>query len=189
MTILTLDQDISAFKLSDGATIHAFLPDTVNCRQVIYIPSDVEPSEDDYQTKGVPGIDEFDPLLRVAGQDILITQSGDLVVTPDGDTPVAQGLTNITQYVRIALSVPKGTLLHHPDFGLAVPIGVNTADLDPEELADAARDLFEGDSTFTGLQSVAVSKSGPSATLALSVGVRGVSKFIPISVDVQRSTK
>lgn len=188
MTNITLDQDISIYKLSDGAVIHAYLPDTVNCRQVIYIPSDVEPDENDYQTKEIPGIDEFDPLLRVAGMDLLLNPMGDLVVTPEGDTPVAQGLTNITQYIRIALAVPKGALLHHPEFGLDIPVGVNTADLDPHQLIDATRDLFDNDSTFSGIQSVAVSKNGPGATLAVSVGIRGVSKYIPVSVDVHRQT-
>jgi len=189
MTIITMDQNVSGFKLADKSFIHAYLPDTVNCRQVIYIPSDTEPSEDDYKTKSIPDLHEFDSLLAVAGMDLLLSPSGDLVVTPEGDTPTAQGLGNIVQYTRIALSTPKGSLLHHPEFGLDIPVGVSTADLDVKELAAAARDLFEGDSTFTGVSSVAISKAGPVASIAMSVGVRGISQYIPVSVDCPRSLK
>lgn len=184
MAVVYVDKDVSLYKASDGAAIHGFLPDTVNSRRVIYIPSSIEPAESDYQTKGVPGVDELDPLIRVAGMDLLLTPTGDLVMTPDGDTPVAVGLTNIVQQVRIALGVTRGSLLHHPEFGLDVPIGTNTADLDPEELSNAARDMFADDPTFAGVESVAVQKVGPVATLAVNVAIAGYDKLIPVSVDV-----
>lgn len=184
MTVITLDKDVSLYKLNNDAALHAFLPDTVNSRQTIYIPSNREAAEGDYHTKGIPGVDEFDPLVRVAGIDLLLTPTGDLVMTPEGDTPFATGLTNIVQQVRIALSVPRGSLLHHPDFGLDIPVGSSNADLDAEELADAAREMFGDDPTFAGVQSVAIEKRGPVATMAVQVAINGFDKLVPVGVEI-----
>lgn len=183
--LIELDQDTTAYKLANSAKLHFYTPDTVNSRQVIYIPSDEAPGPDDYRAIGIPTATEFDPLIRVAGADLLLTQQNDLVLTPDGDTPIAQGLTNITQYVKIALGIPKGTLLHHPDFGIALPIGVNTADLDPTQLIEATKDLFNDDPTFTGVQAATVVKKGGAVTLAVSTGVRGINQFVPVAVDLK----
>lgn len=183
--ILTLDgdPDLHQFTTAASARLEAFLPGTVNSQQVIYIPSDVEAPEDP-GTKAVPGVDVFDPLLKVGGVDLLLTPDGDLAITPDGDCRLAYGLTNIIQTIKLALTTPKGALLQHPDFGLGLPLGVSTADVDAEEFLKAAKDLFARDPMFSGVRAATVIKEGSVLKLTLDVGIAGASQFIPVTVAI-----
>lgn len=184
--VITLDgeADLQSFTTYLNAKIQAFLPGTVNSGQVLYIPSDAEPRDQDFQTKSVPGLDIYDPLISVAGTDLLLTPSGDLAITPDGDCRVAVGLQNIVQTVRLALATPQGALLQHPQYGLKIPVGASTAEIDAEDLMRQAVNLFAGDSTFTGVRSAGVQKIGNTVTLTLEIGVAGIQKFVPISINV-----
>lgn len=184
-TILTLDGDpVDQFKTADKASLHAFLPDTVNSQMLIYIPSDQEPGDEGYATKAIPGINQFDPLLRVAGVDFLLDDRNDLILTPDGDNRWSYGLTNIVQTARIRLGIPLGSLLHHPQIGIPKIFGRSTADVDAGAVATAAQHLFDDDPAFTGVQGVQVVKSGPAAQLIMSVGVRGQSRYVPLVLDL-----
>ncbi|WNM70261.1 baseplate assembly protein [Myxococcus phage Mx1] len=184
--VVTLDglPDLHRYTTEDRACIQAFLPGTVNSQQIIYIPSDSEASTDP-RTKEVPGVDAFDPLLNIAGIDLLLTQDGDLAITPDGDCKLAYGLTNIVQTVRLVLATRKGQVLHHPEYGLALPVGVSTADVNPEDLIRRAKELFANDPMFSGVRGAAVQKEGPVLRLTLEVGVAGTGQFIPITVAVK----
>lgn len=184
--IITLDgeADLNQFRTSAQAKLEAFLPATVNSQQVIYIPSDVE-TEEDPGTKAVPGVNAFDALLSVGGIDLLLTPDGDLAITPDGDCRLAYGLTNIVQTIKLALSTPKGSLIQHPEYGLALPVGMSTADVDPEELLKSAKELFSQDPMFSGVRSASVTKEGSTVRLTLDIGIAGTSQFIPISVQVR----
>lgn len=186
--ILTLDgeADMDRFDVLAQATLHAFLPDTVNSQMLIYIPSDTEPEEDDYRTKSIPGVDEFDPLIRAGGVDLLLTQNGDLAITPDGDCRLATGLTNLIQRIRTALATPRGSLLHHRDYGLGLEVGASTADLDAKRMLSALQELFRSDPAFSGVSGVAISKVGPVIRVAMSVGIAGTNQTIPVSVDIRR---
>lgn len=186
--ILTLDgdADLDKYKVLAKAYVHAFLPDTVNSQMTIYIPSSQPTSEDDYKTKSIPGLDEQDQYLKLGGVDLLLTQNGDLAITPDGDCKLAVGLTNIIQRLKIALETPRGSLIQHPDFGLNIRPGMSTADLDPNELKDAISTIVRDDGAFSGVQSAAILKQGPVAQIAFSVGIAGTSQFIPVSFQVKK---
>jgi hypothetical protein len=186
-SILGLDgaADLNRYSTLANATLHAFLPDTVNSMMQIYIPSDSPPGDQDYKTKSIPGINYFDPLVEAAGVDILLTEQLDLPMTPDGDSPLAVGLANIVQEARIRLNTPQGTLARHPKFGLAIKPGVSTADVDAQTLLRSCQDLFADDNTFTGVTSASVLKQGPTTTIAIDVGIAGVSQNVPISFKLQ----
>jgi hypothetical protein len=117
MVLLTLDGDgdLDRFTTEGLSTLHAFLPDTVNSQQLIYIPSDQEPSGDDFLTKSIPGVNQFDDLIAVGGVDLLLTQDGDLAITDDGDCRLAIGLTNIIQQVRTAIATPSWLAASPPE--------------------------------------------------------------------------
>lgn len=180
------DPDLAQYTVIDRATMHAFLPDTVNSMQLLYIPSDQEPGGLDHLVKDIPGINQFDPLIRVGGIDLLLTSGGDLVITPDGDAKLAIGLQNILQNVRIKLSVPVGSLLQHPDFGIGIEAGQSTADLDAKQLSQLLTKSFASDPTFSGVGGISVVKNGPTASLSMSLQVAGTSEFIPVSLDIGR---
>lgn len=179
------DADLERFSPLAGAVMHAFLPATVNSMMSLYIPSDNEPSEQDYQTKSIPGLDTSDTLLEVGGVDLLLTESGDLAITPDGDCRLAVGLTNIIQTIRTRLSVAQGSLNRHPDFGLPIKPGMSTADLDAKTLLSAVKNLFADDPTFTGVKGITILKQGNSVTIKMQVGIAGVDKYIPVSFSIQ----
>lgn len=177
--------DLGRYTVMGDATLHAYLPNTVNSQMQIYIPSTDTPAERLLTSKTIPGVDEFDPMINAGGVDLLLTPSGDLAITQDGDCKLAVGLTNLVQRVRIALGTPRGTLPQHPDFGLGLRPGTSTADLTASELLEATKGMFNNDPAFTGVYSASVVKKGPTLSLSVSVGIAGQDIVLPISVDVK----
>lgn len=188
LVAVTVDGDatLSLYTVGAGAIVQAFLPNTVNSQQSLFIPSSDPVNEEDYQLKSVPGVDHFDPYLQVGGIDFLLTATGDLVITPDGDTRLAVGLVNIVQKVRLAFNTPRGTLLHHPEYGFPDLRGESTANISAQDILRICKELFKGDPTFTGVQSAAVLKDGPVVKIAISVGVAGSQQVVPITVEIPR---
>lgn len=180
------DEDLDRFTTMAGAFLHAYLPDTVNSGMQIYIPSTEAVSNDDLTSKAIPGVKDFDGFLEAGGVDLLLTQEGDLAITPDGDCKLAVGLTNLVQRVRIALATPRGSLPQHPSYGLGLRPGMSTADLNAQQLLDATRGLFSDDPSFTGVYAASVQKKGPGVRLSVSVGIAGQDIVLPVAVDVTR---
>jgi nucleoid-associated protein YgaU len=187
-TILTLDgdDDLSKFTTAATAQLQAFLPDTINSQQTIFIPSDTEPEEEDFRVKSIPGVDYFDPLVRSGGIDLLLTNDGDIVITPDGGSRLAVGLTNLIQKVRLVLGTPQGGLLHHPEYGLGLIAGTSTADLSAKDLLVNAKKFFTKDQGFSGVQSASIIKDGNHLSVRLSVGIAATGQFVPIETAIKQ---
>jgi hypothetical protein len=186
--LITLDgdTDLDRFTTFAGSTLHAFLPNTVNSQMMIYIPSDKPTNENYFNTKSIPGINIFDSLIQVGGVDLMLTASGDLAVTQDGDCRLAIGLNNIIQRIRTTLGTRKGSFLQHPEFGLSIRPGTSVADLSATELARLASNLFSNDPSISGVSGVSVQIKGPVATITLAITVAGTNQTIPVSVNIQR---
>ena len=185
--ILTLSggDDLSTYTKAKLSTLHVFLPNTVNSQQQIYIPSDENsPYDDDPQTKGVPGVNEFDPLFRAGGADLLLTQDGDLVVTPDGDCRLAVALTNIVQSCKIRLGLQRGSLRLHPEIGLSVKVGMSTADFTAADLYESVNKLFADDPAIGSVVSTGVEKKGPVAKIGVVLKIADSSTIVPISATI-----
>lgn len=182
--VITVDgeADLQRFKTIEGAYIEAFLPSTVNSQQTIFIPSQHTPS-DDPESKQIPGVDEFDPLLEVGGVDLLLTDSYDLAITNAGDCRLAYGLANIIQIVKIALSTKRGADLQHPTFGFNVSAGTSVADIDVPKLVEAISETFSEDPMFSGVTVTSTKLNGNTLTIDLIVEVVGVSKYIPLTIQ------
>ncbi len=56
-----------------------------------------------------------------------------------------------------------------------------------QDVKRATQDLFKNDPTFTGVQNVSIVNAGNTVTIVLDVGIAGTSKFVPISVQIQRA--
>ncbi len=185
-TVVTLngDPDMGLYKVEDQARLSAFLPDTTNSQQLIYIPSDIEPVDDNAITKAIPGVNEFDPMVAACGVDLLLDSTNDLVITPDGDCRFAAGIQALLQYVRVALAVTRGDLLLHPDFGLPIYVGMSTADLDPSTVLTAVRRMFAEDPSIATVTAVSVVKDGPTATINASIIASGTDRPVPLSFEI-----
>lgn len=178
-------EDLGKYTVMGQAVLHTYLPNTVNSQMQLYVPSTDAPRQDNLTSKTIPGVNEFDPMIEAGGVDLLLTPSGDLAITADGDCKLAVGLPNLVQRVRIALGTPKGTLPQHPDYGLGLIPGTSTADLNASQLLEATRGLFQNDPAFTGVYSATVVKKGPALSLSVNVGIAGQDIVLPVSVDVK----
>lgn len=178
--------DLDRFTFSAESKIRAYLPDTINSQMSLYIPSDQEPSEDNFVTKAIPGVDYFDNLVRIGGISILLDQNNDIVITPDGRSQLAIGLTNIVQKIRVGISTPKGALKTHPNYGLEVQPGASTADASADDVLRSIRNMYSKDPTFSSITSAKVLKKGPVSQISVNVQLAGVNQNIPISINVQR---
>jgi hypothetical protein len=185
--LLTLDgdPDLDRYQTMAQATVTAFLPDTVNSQMMVYIPSETV-TDDEFMTKDIPGVDQFDPLIHAGGVDLLLTQDGDLAVTPDGDCRLAMGVSNLIQRIRVAMETPRGALIHHPEYGFGLNVGVSTADVDVKEVASSLSNMFKSDASFSGVSSVAIAKKGPVLQVSMTVGIAGTQQTLPVTVNIKR---
>ena len=179
------DSDCDRYQPIANASLHAFLPNTINSTQLIYIPSADPVDDTDFRVREIPGIDSLDPLIRVGGVDLLLTQAGDLALTEDGDVPLAQGLTALTQKIRVALATAKGGLWLYPNYGFGLTPGQSTADTGVDAIQKALQDLVAQDPAFTGVYNVKITKSGPGLSLSFAVAVAGVDQLVPVSMNLQ----
>jgi len=187
--VVTVDGDsnLSQYSTLAGASLHAFLPDTVNSMQMLYMPSDLAPPENDDQLKAIPGIDQFDQLLAVGGVDLLLDDDGDLIVTEDGDCRYAVGLANIIQTAKIRLKVPKGSLKRHRGFGIPIRPGQSVADISVSDLLVSVKNLFNDDPSFEGVPNASVVIKGGATAINMSIAIRGQAQTIPLTFNLTKS--
>ena len=178
-----LDRDAAGYVVSDGATLKVFRAGTVNSSTPVWIPSPTAPPEDDVAWRRPTGVDETDPLVRQFGVEPLLDESNDLVVTDSGDTPWATGYTAAIQQVRCVTSVRRGTLPRHEGVGIDYGVGETAADLTVEDLAEQASKILEGDSSFAGVESVAVERVGGTTNLGLTIKLAGSSRVLPVWLE------
>lgn len=183
--ILTLDGDttVEVYKASEHAALRAFLPGTVNSSSLIYIPTPGEPTSQQTDMS-IPGINPMDPLIRLGGIDLLLTDKLDLVVTPNGDNPLSIGMVNMTQTVKLALSTEPGSLLQHPTWGFDARPGDSVADVDLQALIKNLRNIFSGDLDFAGIRSALVQKVGNVLRLDIQLGINGVNRSVPVLLSL-----
>lgn len=175
--------DLAKFQYSDFAKLEAFLPGTVNSKQIIYIPS-ATPVEENGSYMDIPGVDMYDPLIKAAGVDLLLDDTGDFIITPDGDTSLAYGLQNIVQSVKIGFSTEPGQLLQHPTYGAAVRVGSRTSQTELSQLRNSIRSVFADGKIFSGITSLNLEKDGPVVKLTVVAGIKPLGIELPISFTI-----
>lgn len=185
---ITLDgeADLEKYKTNAAAYIHGFLPNTVNSQMVIYIPSASTPDVDDSDRKAIPDVNYYENYIDVSGIDLLLTSTNDLVITSNGETRWAYGITQLTQKARIALSTVQGSLLHHPEYGFGIKVGTSTADAPVSELLAAAKRLFAHDPSFSGVAGASIYKNGNALSINLQLGIANSHSLLPITFDVTK---
>lgn len=178
------DSNLDIYKTLSNASLHTFLPNTVNSQQMIYIPSNQIPREQDFRTGAIPGLNEFNSLIEVGGIDLLLTPKNELIVTPDGDTKWSFGLTNVIQTVRLAFSIRQGTLLQHPEFGFPLTVGSSIADFSSGDVIGALQNMFSNNPTFSGLTAANINLTGGVAQVGIALAISNTGMVLPVSVDL-----
>ena len=184
--VLVLDgqPNLNAFTTLLGANLQAFLPGTVNSQMTLYIPSAQAPAAPEFDTPGIPGLNPFQQYFNLGGVDLLLTSTGDLVITPDGDCRLAIGLTNIIQGAWLAFNTPKGNLKRHPEYGFPQLVGQSIADMSASSVLTTAKALFNGDPTYSGVQYASVNITGNTARLFMGMQLAQTNQILPIAFDL-----
>ncbi len=184
-SVITLngDPDLEDYHYLAGAYLHAFLPGTVNSQMSIYIPSSTPVDDDTYQTKDIPGLEDFDPIIAAGGVDLLLTNDNDLVITTDGDARLAIGLSNIIQRIRVMLSVTKGTLNQHPEFGLPLAVGASLAEMSAKDIAESIKGMFNSIPSWSA-RDIQVNITGPTCKIGFNVYVPGTGQLLPVFFEI-----
>lgn len=175
--------DLDRFTLIKEPKIHAFLPDTTNSTQWIYIPGS-ENVQSDWLTKDIPGIDAFDPYVRRGGVSLLLDSGGDLVITSTG-TRLISGLANAIQRVKIGFGTQRGTLLQHPEFGFGFSAGTSSADISAQDILTSAKSFIANERIFSGVDSATIKVLGNAMFATVSVRLASNSSSVPITVQIR----
>ncbi len=183
--IVTLDgtTSLTPFTVAAEAQLQFFTPNTVNSQKSLYIPSD-QPSLQPFDTKDIPGVDQFDPLINLAGLALAVDNKNDLIFSPSGRSQLAVGLQNVVQKVRLYLGTPLGSILQYPALGFSIKIGANLSEVNAQQILDQAKKLFSSDPTFSGIRSGSVQLRGPALIIQLDIGLAGLNTFLPVSIQI-----
>ena len=187
ISTLKLSDVVDSYKVADKAVLEAFLSGTICSRNLIWLPSDVEPLDpESVVTKDIVGVDVTDPMVSVGGVDLLLGSDLDLVLV-DGDLRYAIGLANIVQWVKSTISIEKGELIQHRDIGMPLSIGLSLADFSAAATVAAIRKQLSQDSTFSRVDRIVVNQNGNAVSIDISAVVAGTSRPLPLSYGLDLS--
>jgi hypothetical protein len=185
VSTVKLSDTTEAYRTADNAVLEAFLTGTVCSRNLIWMPSDVEPLDPDSTvTKDILGVNVEDPMVSIGGVDLMLGADLDLVLV-DGELRYAVGLANIVQWVRGVLSIEKGELLQHKDLGMPLSIGLSLADFNAKDVVTAIRKQLSQDSTFSRIDRIKVVQNGPGVSIDISAVVAGTTQPLPLNYGMK----
>jgi hypothetical protein len=188
--VLTLDilQNFDQpFNLYGYTALHAFLPNTVNSQNLIYIPSEFPSNNTENDYSGISGVNNIDNLLAVGGIDLLLDQDNDLIITNSGGFLYSFGLQNIIQQIRLIFTTEKGSILHHPEYGFPTSVGSSLADSDPQVMVSTIQNIFQNNPTFTSVKGISVTEYENSVTVNATVAIAGQGNLLPLSISINKN--
>jgi hypothetical protein len=187
-----IQYSLTDYKTANRSYVHWYTPNTAHAGQQIYIPSNL-PFDSVFNTSQIEGINQYDDLVRVSGVDLLLkTNRGlggsttfDLALdTETGDVPLAAGMTNIYQSLTLALSTKQGSVIQHPEYGIAVQVGDSIADIDLVSVRNSIEKNLANDPSVGTVEFVSVAFNAPVLSVAAGVRVAGVNKVLPLNFDI-----
>jgi len=184
VSYLKMDSSVDSYRVADNAVLEAFLSGTICSRNLVWIPSDIEPLDlDSVITKDIPGINAMDPMVSIGGVDLLLGSDMDLILVND-DLRYAVGLANIIQWVKTVLSIEKGELVQHRTIGMPLSIGLSLADFNAQDVVNAIRTQLTQSSMFSRIDKVSVKQNGSAVSIDLSALVAGTTAPLPLSYSM-----
>ena len=181
ISTIKMNADVTPYMVNDGAVLESFLTGTICSRNLIWIPSDVEPLDpDSVVTKDIPGVNVTDPMVSIGGVDLLLGADNDLALV-DAEIRYAIGLANIVQWVKIVLAIQQGELVQHKSIGLPLSIGLSLADFSAQDVLNAIRKQLTQDSMFSSIDKISVVQNGPGVNISINAVVAGTSQPLPLN--------
>lgn len=177
--------DLAILSTANSAKLKAYLPNTLNSLNLMFIPSAVAAQENDLKLRRTPSIDDIGSLVETSGVDLLLDGSGDLAIGSDGEIRLAIGLSNLIQAAKLKLDTAKAALMRHPSYGSSIQIGAASSDISFGDIVKSIQASFDSDDRFTGVDSIQINQQGPALVISLLVGIQGMDTLIPISVKIQ----
>ena len=186
--------DLDRYKLSDGAYIRVFKPNTINSSFFIMIPS-TEVLDDNIRSdipwflKGSTGTDKRQKV------DLNLTEDGDLNFDPTGDLQLSYGVTNAVQAIKLKMSIEGGELRRHPEYGLANVIGLQNNNMTQvrKTLTDSISTMIASDERFSNIENLEISYndvfddvSAPTVNVNLIVRLAGSGQLLPVTFSISK---
>lgn len=179
------EPDLGNFTTTNLAYLQAYLPNTTNSQQKIFIPSDLPPPIYPGQLNILPpGIAASDPLTGLSGVDLLLTDSGDLALNSYGDFMISYGLTNLIQALRILFTTVLNTFLIHPEYGLGVRPGTSISDLNIQQLFEQINSQVTQDPRFAAVTGLQIQANPPNLIISLGVSLPNQQGTLPVSFEL-----
>jgi len=174
--------DLNTLKVSDNATIKAYLPGTVNSQNQLYIPSD-QPVTEGERTFDVPNLKE-DTLTGLSKIDWLLDDSGDVVLNSFGEAALANGTNNLVQALKMKVNTAKGQILSDKDFGLGIAPGTIVNDLTISGIINDLTVMVTDDSRFSGVDKIEIELDPPSLSIKIEAVLANGTGVFPINFTV-----
>jgi hypothetical protein len=140
--------NLSAFVSSPVKNLLYAQAGTVVSGDPILIPSAGE-AEDLSTLRPTPLNSRLSNAEKIFKIDLAVNDSGDFILSGDGDIKRSYGYDNAIQAIKLALSVEKGELERHPSYGVGIPIGSRNSDLGVNQLDNLVREQITSDPRFT----------------------------------------
>lgn len=189
---LSGEADLDRYKVSDGANIRIYKPNTINSSFYIMIPSldqvqDNLKSDTPWFLQGASGVEKRQKV------DLAFNDDGDLSFDSTGDLQISYGLTNAIQAIKLKLGVEVGELERHPEFGLVPVQGLRNNDVQAikDALINSISSMIESDERFANIERLDVSyantfdaNSPTAVNVALIVRLAGSGHLLPITFTV-----
>lgn len=177
--------DLNNYKLQDRAQLHAYLPNTINAQQLLYIPSDLPNNITIPLGKPNNAYTNLQAQLSQGGADLLLNPTdNDLIITPTGNAKLAIGLANKIQKLRLTINTPRGTIIEHPQYGFPLEEGQSLADLSANDVLRLVQNTFTGDPTIQGVEGVQVQINGPTTIITFSIIEAVTGNRLPVAFAV-----
>lgn len=185
------ENDLSKYKTSEGAHLRVFKPNTANSNFYILIPTGI--IDDGRVKKETPWFltatseDEKQALV-----DLRLSDNNDLVFDSKGDLSLAYGLANAQQAIRTKVSVERGSMARHPQYGIAAVSGTPSTQSSQakDKLSQSIVNVIKADRRFAGVDSLLITSledNGTGFLVQLVVRLAGSNSSIPVTFAITPS--
>jgi len=114
--------NLALYNPTTSPFLNARIPGTVGSGDTILIPTGNDPDQP-IAARSTSLLERMNYAEKTFRVDIALDETGDLAIGPDGDLSRSFGYKNAVQALQLAVTVEKGELEQHLDYGLPANIG------------------------------------------------------------------